>query len=273
LIDIGVNLLHQQFEDDRDEVVARASASGISSMLIISTDLESTQDAIAFARSHDLFCTAGIHPHDAKEAPADYISDLTELAASPEVKAIGETGLDFNRNFSPPECQRQVFDAQIRVAASLRLPVFVHDRDSNGEVYRQLTEFTDSLPGVVVHCFTGSRLDLHRYLDAGYYIGVTGWVCDVKRGGELRELVREIPLDRLLIETDAPFLLPKDSLPEGIAGWPPEGVSKRHKRRNEPALLPLVAARIAELKGTSLKAVADATAANARLLFRLPEPA
>lgn len=273
MIDIGVNLLHPQFDDDRYDVVARARASGVTSMLITSTDLESTKSAIAFAQTHDLFCTAGIHPHDAKDVPADYIDELTKLAASPTVKAIGETGLDFNRNFSPPDRQRRIFEAQLAVAASLKLPVFVHDRDSGDEVFQQLDEFADSLPGVVVHCFTGTRIDLHRYLNAGYYIGVTGWVCDEKRGGELRALVREIPLERLLIETDAPFLLPKGQLPDGFASWPPEGVSKRHKRRNEPALLSMVAGRIAALKGISLEEVARITAANARLLFRLPEPA
>lgn len=261
MIDIGVNLLHARFAHDREEVRQRASAAGVTNMLITSTDLRTTEQAIAYCESHDMFCTAGIHPHDASDAVEKFIDELTVLAQSDRVKAIGETGLDFNRNFSPPDTQRNVFSQQLRLACQLRKPVFVHDRDSEGEVYNQLRKFDKELNGVVIHCFTGTRPDLHRYLDAGYFIGVTGWVCDVRRGEELRSMIPDIPLERLLVETDAPFLRPH-SVP---ANW-------QNSKRNEPALLPFVIAQIAQLHECEPRTIAAITASNAATLFDLPEP-
>ncbi|MFV2090048.1 MAG: TatD family hydrolase, partial [Pseudomonadales bacterium] len=241
MIDIGVNLLHPQFDIDRAAVVRRARDAGVDEMLITCTDLETSEAAIEYCRAHDMYCTAGIHPHDAKDAPADLIERLQRLAHASRVKAIGETGLDFNRNYSPETVQREVFEIQLGIAQSCRLPVFVHDRDSRGATFDMLAAHIDGLSGVVVHCFTGDRSELARYLSIGCYIGITGWVCDRRRGGELRKLVTHLPLDRILIETDAPFLLP-DNAPEG---WLQVN-SQADKRRNEPALLPFVAAQIAE---------------------------
>ena len=268
MIDIGVNLLHRQFDDDRDQVLARARAAGVSSMLVTATDLATSHQALAFCAEHDLYCTAGIHPHDAKGAPDGYADELRRLGAHREVRAIGETGLDFNRNFSAPDIQQQVFATQLQIAVDLNKPVFVHDRDSNGAVFDTLRRFADRLPGVVVHCFTGTRRDLESYLGAGFYIGITGWVCDIRRGAELRELVASIPLERLLLETDAPFLLP-----HSVADWPPADVPARHKRRNEPMLLPLVVKQVAELYQLPVGRIIDITSSNARRLFQLPQPA
>lgn len=266
MIDIGVNLLHPQFDADRDAVMNRAREAGVE-MLITCTDLGMAEVAIEFCDEHDLHCTAGIHPHDAKDAPNDFTVRLTGIAESSRVKAIGETGLDFNRNFSPPDIQRRVFDTQLEVAAACGLPVFVHDRDSDGAVFEALSSHVDQLDGIVVHCFTGNGEDLHRYLDLGCFIGVTGWVCDERRGGELRDLVQEIPLDRLLIETDAPFLLPQST----PADWHARHAPGHSKRRNEPALLHLVTARIAQEKQLTQAEVAASCTANARRLFDLPE--
>jgi len=267
MIDIGVNLLHSQFARDRDQVLDRARQAGVSDLLITATDITSSREAIDFAQIHSLYCTAGVHPHDASSVPEKFTDTLLELAAAEVVKAIGETGLDFNRNFSPPDIQRRVFDIQLNIAAALQKPVFVHDRDSDGAVFDLLSAHADHLNGVVVHCFTGTRGDLHKYLDAGFYIGITGWVSDPKRGGGLRALVPEIPLDRLLLETDAPFLLP-----HGITDWPPPGVPARYKRRNEPMLLPVIAGWIAELYDLPVGRIIEASTDNARQLFQLAEP-
>jgi len=266
MIDIGVNLLHPQFDDDRDAVLERARQAGVETLIVTSTDLSTAERAVGFCSARGLFCTAGIHPHDAKDAPANLVQVLESLAAHPAVCAIGETGLDFNRNFSPPDVQRRVFAMQLELAARTGLAVFVHDRDSNGEVHRMLAPLARDLSGVVVHCFTGTEQDLDNYLDAGFSIGVTGWVCDPRRGAALAALVPRIPGDRLLVETDAPFLLP----PMTADSWPPAAVSRRHKRRNEPMLLPRIIARLAELRGEDPEVLTAVTAANARRLFSLP---
>ncbi|NIP16272.1 MAG: hydrolase TatD [Pseudomonadales bacterium] len=268
LTDIGVNLLSRQFDEDREAVVERARAAGVTRMLITCTDLAESSLGQAFCRANPdgFWCTAGVHPHHAKDVGRDWLDQLTELAKDPSVKAVGETGLDFNRNFSPPEQQLAVFDAQLTLAADTGKPVFVHDRDSEGKVFELLNRHRGKLPGVVVHCFTGTRLDLQLYLKAGFYIGITGWVCDARRGQDLRDIVTMIPLDRLLIETDAPYLRPHN------APAPPPGL-EHHKRRNEPALLGCVAAQLAQLYGVDHADVAQASWQNASRLFDLPDPA
>ena len=183
--------------------------------------------------------------------------ELRALAAQDPVCAIGEAGLDFYRNFSPPEDQHAVFDAQIRLAAELGLPLFVHDRDSGGAVYDALMNQAGQLNGVVIHCFTGDEADLRRYLAAGFHIGITGWVCDRRRGERLRGLIPQIPIDRLLIETDAPFLLPNGA-----------DSPTADKRRNEPCLLPFIARAIADLLDMPTSELACQTTTNARRLFR-----
>ncbi len=234
-------------------------------MLLTVTDLTMLEANLEVCRAEGLACTAGVHPHDAKDAPVDLQARLRTAATEAAVRAIGETGLDFNRNFSPPAVQRRVFSAQLEIAAEVGLPVFVHDRDSNGEVADQLGRFRTALTGVVVHCFTGSAEDLARLLELDCYIGITGWITERKRGAVLREIIGALPLERLLIETDAPFLLP-GNLPKGWHATHAPGVSTR---RNEPALLPYVAAGVAEAMGVEVSAVIEASTANARRLFRL----
>jgi TatD DNase family protein len=264
VIDIGVNLTHPQFEGDLDEVLMRARAAGVSGMILTGTDVDSSEAALALAlTAPDLWCTAGVHPHDAAGAAAGFEDELAALAHASSVCAIGETGLDFNRNFSPPDRQREVFRTQIALAARLGLPLFVHDRDSGGEVNDLLVRHADGVPGVVIHCFTGSREDLEHHLAAGFHIGITGWVCDRRRGAPLRELVPMIPAERLLVETDAPFLLPHGAVPP----------DPKHKRRNEPCLLGRVVEELARLRDEPAAEVAARTRANAIRLFRLGEPA
>lgn len=268
LTDIGVNLLNRQFQEDRQAVIDRAHRAGVTRMLITCTDLAESRLGQAFCQSNPegFWCTAGVHPHHAKDVGPGWLEELAELAGQPCVRAVGETGLDFNRNFSTPEQQLAVFDAQLKLAANTGKPVFVHDRDSDGKTFELLSRYREKLVGVVVHCFTGTQTDLRHYLEAGFYIGITGWVCDPRRGGGLRDIVTIIPLDRLLIETDAPYLRPHN------APVSPEGPA-RHKRRNEPALLGCVAAQLAELYGIGEADIARASWQNASRLFDLPDPA
>lgn len=258
MIDIGVNLLHEQFAADRDDVVARAWDAGLEHMIVTGTDVDSSRQAADFAAGDPrLSATAGIHPHHAGGAPTGWRRELAGLVRLPPVVAVGETGLDFNRNFSPRADQERLFAEQLELAAEVDLPVFVHDRDAGETVAGCLREAARMESGVVVHCFTGSAGDLERYLDLGCHIGITGWVCDRRRGGPLRDLVPGIPLERLMIETDAPFLRPHTAPRD------------HHGRRNEPALLPWVARRLAELHGIDEAELAARTAANARRFFRL----
>ncbi|MGE0623296.1 MAG: TatD family hydrolase [Pseudomonadales bacterium] len=266
MIDIGVNLLHPQFDADRGAVLARAEAAGVG-MLITATDLQTAADAVRFCESHPgeavLGCTAGVHPHDASAAPGDLADRLAALAASPHVRAIGETGLDLYRNYSPPDVQRRVFRTQLEVASRVGKPLFVHDRDSGGEVYQALAAVVDRVAGVVVHCFTGNATDLARYLSIGCHIGITGWVTEKKRGAELAGMLHALPLERLLIETDAPFLRPHN-VP---AAWQAEQAPDASRRRNEPALLPWVAEGVARAMGIAVADVVQHSTENARKLF------
>ena len=260
MIDIGANLTNRQFRSDRDDVLARARSAGLEGIVVTGTSVSESRAAAQLAATHrDLWSTAGVHPHDAKSVSPGWIEDVEKLAGRPEVVAIGEAGLDFNRNFSPPAAQRDVFSAQVQLAGKLDMPLFVHDRDSGGETAKLLAEHRAKAERVVIHCFTGSAHDLDTWLDAGYYIGITGWICDPRRGEELRTLAPRIPDDRLLIETDAPFLLPRTMRP------------RPRSRRNEPAFLVEIANALAALRGTSVAELAEITAGNARRAFGLPD--
>lgn len=258
-IDIGVNLTDRRFAADRDAVLARAFAAGVEHVVITGTDIEHSSAAIAAcgAAPARLSCCVGVHPHVAASVAPDFAATLRALAGSTAVRAIGETGLDYDRDFSPRPVQRAVFAAQLELAAALRLPVFVHDRASAGDVARIIAEHRQALVGVVVHCFTGSESELHALLALDCHIGITGWVCDERRGTELARLVPAIPENRLLLETDAPWLVPRTLRPR--------------PQRNEPALLPEIGRVVAALRGCSVETLAAATTANARRFFRLDE--
>jgi TatD DNase family protein len=263
LIDIGVNLLSRQFRRDREAVVARAQAAGVGGMLVTVTELNQLDDAQLLCRQANLHCTAGIHPHNANDAPRDWQATLLARARHPSVRAIGETGLDFNRNFSPPAIQTEVFAAHVDIARQLHKPLFIHDRESNGELIAILQQ-AGPLPPCVIHCFTGTPEELSAYLAAGFYIGITGWVTDPERGAPLRALVPEIPLSRLLLETDAPYLKPFNTPAQFMLE---HALPSRYKRRCEPAMLPYVLQQVAHLRVESELEIAAATSRNAADLF------
>lgn len=260
LVDIGANLTNHCFQGDLDPVLERAFDAGVREIVITGTDEESSSQAVEMAAQHPghLYCTAGVHPHDAEHYTRETEQTLLNLLKMEPVVAVGETGLDFNRNYSAPEAQTRAFEAQLELARQTRLPVFLHERDAYQRQSEMLGEFRDGLCDAVSHCFTGSREALYGYLDLDLYIGITGWICDERRGKHLKELVREIPANRLLLETDAPYLLPRSLEPK------PKG------RRNEPAFLTEVLRVVAECVGKPAEQLAAETTANARRFFRLP---
>jgi TatD DNase family protein len=259
LIDIGANLTHDSFAQDLDEVMARALQAGVRRQVVTGADLPSSRQAAALAAAHPLrlWSTAGVHPHHAKSFAASQGSELTDLLSLKSVVAVGECGLDYFRNLSPPAAQRAAFIAQLEIAAQVGKPVFLHQRDAHADFAAILKDFSGRLHGGVAHCFTGGEKELEAYLALGLHIGITGWACDERRGLELRGVVPRIPGDRLLIETDAPYLLPRDMVPVP------------RSRRNEPAFLPHIAATVARLRGETPEAVAAQTSGNAAALFAL----
>ncbi|OOE51167.1 TatD family hydrolase [Salinivibrio kushneri] len=259
MIDIGVNLTSTRFDQDRDTVVADAKQAGVTGMILTGTSVEESQAAAALARSYPGFAyaTAGVHPHDAKSVEATDLSAIQQLAQRPEVVAIGECGLDFNRDFSPRPQQEAVFEAQLALAAELSMPVFMHCRDAHDRWFAILRPWLDKLPAAVLHCFTGDDRALLDCLDAGLYIGVTGWLCDERRGQQLQQQVSWLPDDRLMIETDAPYLQPRDIRP-------------RPKRsRNEPKYLPHITQTVARLRQQPVEHIIDCTIKNTQRCFSI----
>ena len=263
LIDIGVNLTHPSLARERDAVLARAEAAGIRQMVLTGTSLEESEQALNFCRELDesdsrLFSTAGIHPHDANQWNADSARHLRALLAEAPVRAVGECGLDFNRDFSPRPQQEKALEEQLALAVELGMPVFLHEREAGERLVAILRQFRDRLPAAVVHCFTGDRATLYSYLDLDLHIGITGWICDERRGTHLHPLMRDIPAGRLMLESDAPYLLPRSLRPKPKSG------------HNEPAFLTEVLREVAVHRGESQESLAAHTTATARAFFALP---
>jgi TatD DNase family protein len=262
LIDIGANLGHESFDLDLDVVISRARESGIVHLLVTGTSLSSTEKALTIASAYPDFLslTAGYHPHEAQACTPDNFARIAELASQQNVRAVGETGLDFNRDFSPRPVQENVFLQHLQLACEINKPVFLHQRDAHSRFLPILRSCRDDLQaGGVVHCFTGEKHELYDYLDMDMYIGITGWACDERRGSHLLELLHDIPADRLLLETDAPYLLPRTLRP------------RPKSRRNEPAYLTEVLRVLALTTRRSAMEIAHQTTENARRLFKLSE--
>lgn len=261
LIDIGLNLTHDSFDHDRKEVLQRALDLGVHRMILTGASEEGSLKALDLAKSYPgtFFSTAGIHPHHAKEVNGDTFTVLKELHDMPEVVAVGECGLDYFRDISPRPTQEKVFVTHLEMAVSNQLPMFLHQRDSGDAFISILKEFREKLSDVVVHCFTDDKKVLFGLLDLECYIGITGWICDERRGKHLKELVSSIPANRLMIETDAPYLMPRDLDP------------KPKTQRNEPMHLPHIAREIAKCTDKSFEQLVQETTENATSFFRLPK--
>jgi TatD DNase family protein len=251
LIDTHCHLNHADFDADRTEAIARARAAGVGAMVVIGYDLPSSERAVALAAEEPaLYATAGIHPHDARTLDDSVLARLSVLAQHPKVVGLGEIGLDFYRNLSPRDDQERAFRRQIELARRLRLPIILHTRESESDVLEILEEVgTDGLSGIL-HCFSAGPEVASRCFRLGFHVGLGG-VLTFKNARALQETARELPLDRIVLETDAPYLAPH----------PHRG------RRNEPAYVALVADRLAELHGRAPAEIAEITTASARALF------
>ena len=259
LIDIGANLAHDSFDDDREAVIARAAEAGVTRIVVTGSSDQSNRDAAALAKTHPgvLYATGGMHPHHASEYTEASDTLIRELADNGDIVAVGECGLDYFRNFSPREAQLDAFRAQLEIAADTGLPVFLHQRDAHDDFVEVLEPMLPRLSRAVAHCFTGEHESLREYLAMGLYIGVTGWICDERRGMHLRDIVSAVPDNRLMVETDAPYLLPRTIRP------------KPKSRRNEPMYLPEVLRIVAQARDQSEDQVAASTTRNAVKFFSL----
>ncbi len=259
LIDIGINLAHDSFDHDRVELIERARQAGLVAMVVTGSSVESSEQAIALCQQWPqlLRSTVGLHPHHATDLSAEALARLDALMSDPWVCAAGECGLDYYRNYSPPADQRRAFEQQLELAVRHQLPVFLHAREAHADFIAILGNYLPQLPRAVLHCFTGSESELEACLALDLYIGITGWVCDERRGLELQKMVGRIPADRLMLESDGPYLLPRTLSP------------KPADRRNEPAFLSAVLATVARCRKEPEEVVAEATTANACRFFAL----
>ena len=236
-VDIGVNLTGSSFKKDIPQVIERAQLAGVEKLIITGTDTRHSELAIALTEQFESICysTAGLHPHHASDYSNDLASELGDMLRHENVVAVGECGLDFNRNYSTRKEQIRAFEGQLEIAADTQKPLFLHQRDAHEDFVSILKSCRDDLPQVVAHCFTGGLEEVNDYVLLDMYIGVTGWICDERRGQSLQQAVKHIPLDRIMLETDAPYLLPRDLQQKPI-----------EKNRNEPCFLPHIARAVAK---------------------------
>ena len=259
LFDIGANLGHDSFEPDLADVLMRARKAGVIQMVVTGASREGSPKALQIAQQHPgfLYATAGVHPHHALEYTQECDVEMRALHRHAEVLAVGECGLDYFRDLAPRPAQRKAFERQLQLAFELQKPLFLHQRDGHEDFMAMMKNFNGKLGKAVVHCFTGTRKELFDYLDADYYIGITGWLCDERRGLHLREIVSNIPANRLMIETDAPYLLPRSVKP------------MPSHRRNEPMYLKHIVEELAKDRAESVEQTALHSAETAREFFGL----
>lgn len=257
-IDIGINLTNKQFNNEHEEIINRALDNGVEQMILTGTSIRGSKESAEIAEDYPeiLFSTAGIHPHDAKSFNNESIDELRKLLKQDHVISVGECGLDFDRDFSPRPIQEKCYRAQLELAVEVSKPLFLHERSAFKRFNEITDEYLSKLPEAVVHCFTGTLDEAKVYLNKGFYLGFTGAISDDNRFKHLEDVIKYVPLDRMMIETDAPFMLPKNR-------------SRTQNRRNEPSFLPYVAQTIAHLKKISISEVANKTTEVARKFFRI----
>ncbi len=256
LADSCFNLTHESFEKDFDQVLNNARTNSVHYLFSPSSKESEIETLLKYSETiNNLYVGIGIHPHNASELKPKTFDRLKEYSKHPSVRAIGEIGLDYYRNFQSPSAQKKCFEMHLELALELKLPVFLHHRDSFHDFYPILKNYIDKIPQSIVHCFTGTERELKSFLELDLCIGVTGWICDLKRGKELRELIKYIPDNRLLVETDAPYLIPKNLDP------------KPKSNRNEPMYLKNILVDIAELRMQDVDSLASITTKNFTRLF------
>jgi len=256
-IDIACNFTHDSFKDNLDEVLNNAEHAGVDKFVLLCASLDDI-DPIKVIQNNTpekFFISAGIHPHHATEILEINYDALFNKLKSINPNAIGETGLDYFRNISPPDIQKKSFGMHIEIAKELNLPLYLHQREAHSDFIRIIKENISNFPKFVVHCFTGTQAELDEYLELGAYIGLTGWICDAKRNIDLRKSIKNIPIEKMMIETDSPYLIPKNLM------------LKPKKNINEPKYLPHIANEICELTGYELEELKSATSNNAIKFF------
>ena len=255
LIDSHAHLFLPNYDNDIDEVIRRAKDAGVDYMLIPATDIETSKQAIALAEKYDfIYAAVGIHPHDSKDWDESFIDEIRKLANHPKVTAIGEIGLDYFYDFSPKEKQHEAFDAQIKLAIELNKPIIIHNRESNDDIMKFARKYNDAPLRAQYHCFAGTVENARELIEMGHFISFTGNVT-FKKADSIREVVKHVDIESMLIETDSPFLTP---------------VPHRGKR-NEPAYVKLVAEKVAEIHHLSVDDVSRTTAYNVLKLFGIGE--
>lgn len=256
IFDSHCHLDDRSYDKDLTQVVERAHAADVKAMMVVGVDAQSSEKAVSIANQYDgLIASVGVHPHDAKSCNDEILNNLKTLAEDSKVKAWGETGLDYNRMFSPQKDQERWFIRQLEMGSELQLPMIFHERESQGRFLKILQSHWGPQRKGVVHCFSGDLSDLHAYLEMDLYIGITGIVTIKSRGAHLRELIRHIPVERLLVETDAPYLTP---------------TPERNKfRRNEPAFVRTVLLKLAAVRNEDPHALAAKVWNNTCRLFGL----
>lgn len=257
--DIAVNLVGSDLEKNYQSIIDDAAAVGVSQMIIIGSDLSESQHVIDICQQYpnQLYATAGVHPHHASQWQPQSKQQLASLLQHTSVVAVGECGLDYNRDFSPRADQRKAFSEQLQLAVETQLPVYMHERDAHQDFYAILKEFRTDLSNAILHCFTGEQAHMERYLELGLHLGITGWVCDERRGQTLAELVKIMPADKIMIETDSPYLLPRSMRP------------KPKSSKNKPSYLPYIAQYIADLRGESVEVFANQCQLNTQAFFNI----
>lgn len=278
VIDIGVNLAHKTFLENWEEVVQRSINAGVDTLMLTGTSLKSSGALLEMAKewfektgTPNLWVTVGVHPHEAKrwDKQGGYsVAKMKELLQHPFAVAVGEIGLDYARNFSEPSVQRRAFRRQLELAVELGLPVFAHEREAHSDFNTIVDQVHDSMctngkkmPSIVVHCFTGTENEAFQYIQRGYFLGFSGIICKHERGASLRELLPHLPVHKLMVETDAPFM-----------GWKMESRNKENGMlSSEPADCMAVAIRIGKVMGMKKKRICDLTTRTAATFFRLAE--
>ena len=259
LFDSHCHIDDNSYNSDLNQVMDRAKQAGVKAVMVVGIDRATSAKAIEIANTFDhVYTSVGVHPHDAVQCSGPILEELRQMALAHDcVKAWGETGLDFNRMYSPKADQEACFSAQLGMASDLDLPMIFHERDSNGRFYEILKSDGPKSRKGVVHCFSGTKEEMFKYLDLGYYIGITGILTILQRGEYLRQIVQFIPQDRILIETDAPYLTPKPQ--------------KNKFRRNEPGFVRSVMERLAKVRGEDETVLANAVFENTLRLYNIPK--